>query len=741
MASAVSLPKEEMIQSLANAYLFEHFSKKDLQAVIGHFKPVTVKKNDILFYQGDPSLELYIISKGRFKIFTGDRKNRFKHEIGAAAPGDLLGEIMILAGGRRTASVKAASPACLLSLSANQLGNLARQFPELAEKMRQVIRKRVRQNTLIALLSDLMGPMDASMIEDIVKQARWQTMKRGQTLFRKGDDGNDLYIVIHGKLQASGRNNKILGDIGKGEMVGEMSVFTNEKRSATIRALRQSELVAFSKDSFEWLNQKHPRLLTRIIHILIQRLKQSNQSETRKHKSVIFAVVPIHPSVRTDKFIDPLKQVLSRYGDVVHLSARMVDDALQETDICQCSDKDTANIRLSTWLNDLESQTDYMIYETAPEESNWTLRSASAADQILLLADSRAASAKTAVEKQIIQNANGMSFNTALILLHPKDCRKPKKTMDWLKHRQINTHYHIREDHDNDFDRLGRLLTQNGIGLVFSGGGAKGFAHIGVIRALNEAGIPIDMVGGTSMGGVIACNYALGWNYDRIFDAHYKEFKFNNPFTDYTLPLYSLLKCQKLDDVLMRYFKDHTMEDLWINCFVVSSSLTTNCLVVHEHGLIRDNVRASVALPGITTPAIQDNQFLVDGGILNNLPGDIMKKRCQGKVIGVNVNEESVFTPNLARFPTPSRRIIQRLNPFEKEPNAPPGILELLSRCIVLSSEHHLGEMKKNLDFYMVPPVGDYNTLDFEKVEEIILTGYDYAITQIDALKKAVMPV
>jgi NTE family protein len=213
----------------------------------------------------------------------------------------------------------------------------------------------------------------------------------------------------------------------------------------------------------------------------------------------------------------------------------------------------------------------------------------------------------------------GESVEQVLIVLHENGDRLPVGTKRWLSPREINLHHHVRMNRSDDFKRLARFAAGRTIGLVLGGGGARGFAHMGVIRALTEAGVPLDIVGGTSIGALIAAQPAMGWDYQTMLEKNRECFVKAKPLSDYTIPLTSIIGGRKLDDCLKKGFQDIRIEDLWLNYFSLSSDLTTAQITVQRHGYLWEAVRASISIPGILPPVINGKSLLIDGRITRDL--------------------------------------------------------------------------------------------------------------------------
>jgi predicted acylesterase/phospholipase RssA len=288
-------------------------------------------------------------------------------------------------------------------------------------------------------------------------------------------------------------------------------------------------------------------------------------------------------------------------------------------------------------------------------------------------------------------------------------------------------HHHLRINSAPDFDRLTRILTGNAIGLVLGGGGARGFAHIGVLRAFAEAGIPIDMIGGTSMGSVIAAQHAMGLDFKSMIDINRKGWLDMDPLKDKTVPVMAMLACRKLDGMIEMMFGDTIIEDLWVKFFCVSANLTQAEIMVHQKGALARSVRASMAIPGVALPVFNDGDLLVDGGVLNNLPGDIMRTICGGKVIVVDVSPQKDLTvdPSMLLAPSSSEVIWSKINPL-KETIDVPNVLAIMMRTVMLSSTQTSQDIAKKVDLYVRPPIDGFGIFEWKSLDKLAEAGYEF---------------
>jgi NTE family protein len=184
-----------------------------------------------------------------------------------------------------------------------------------------------------------------------------------------------------------------------------------------------------------------------------------------------------------------------------------------------------------------------------------------------------------------------------LVLLHDGGRNGEQVRERWRAHLPLDLVCHLRSNNANDVARLARLLRGTALTLVLSSGGARGFAHLGVVRALRDAHVPIDLIGGCSMGSIVGAAVALEWDDAEIQERLRSAFVDTNPINDYTLPFLSLVRGAKVTRLLEQAFGDLRIEDLWRPYFCVSSNLTTGTLAVHRDGPLADALRASIPSP------------------------------------------------------------------------------------------------------------------------------------------------
>ena len=389
-------------------------------------------------------------------------------------------------------------------------------------------------------------------------------------------------------------------------------------------------------------------------------------------------------------------------------------------------------MRLTTWLDVQEQQHQFILLEAEAAPSRWTAGVIQYADRILLVGGSERDSQLSMVEQEYLQASTTQQI---LVLVHPEKTRMPSGTAQWLSCRNVSRHFHIRENFEPDIHRLARFLAGRSIGLVLGGGGARGFAHIGIIKAFRESGIPIDMVGGTSMGAVFAAHAAMELEIDEMIVRNRRAWVEERPFRKHLLPIFSFYQSRKLDEVTHQIlYQDNRIEDLWLPCFFVSCSLGTSELIVHERGKVWEAIRASTALPGVVTPVFHDDLLHVDGGLMNNLPVDLMQSRCPGRIVAVEASDMTDLDAQLLKPPSLVSYIKNRLT-GRKEQHTFPGVLEILMRSLLLGSVQNVKRARQEADLMLNPPVEQFSLLEFEVIEEVAEVGYRYALEALSAWK------
>ena len=567
----------------------------------------------------------------------------------------------------------------------------------------------------------LFAGLDESVLGAIAARVHWLSLPGGATLFDAGEPSDCLYVVLSGSLgvyTSEGGTRRVVGRVLAGGTVGEMGLISGRPRSATVVAMRDTELARLSRDAFDTVFARHPEAVLRIAQLTVDRL-ESLQSGVRStaHAARTFTIVPHGIETDAAGFATALVAALSSHGRTELVwSVRGAEHT-------------------SHWFNLVEAANEYVVYVGDSTPSSWSKLCMRQADSLLLLA--RADAPPQPWSQLAAPLEAGTSLQRCeLILVHDGPIQRDAAAR-WLAVYPGMPLHHVRGP--EDVPRVARLLTGRGIGLVLSGGGARGFAHIGAIKALREAGFPIDLAGGTSMGGIMAAAVAAGWSVEEMTERLRRSFVDTNPLRDYTFPVVSLVSGRKVSRLLQREFGDASIEDLPLPFFCVSSNLTTGHSTVHRNGLLWRWLRASVAIPGVLPPVMDRGEVLVDGGAMNNLPVDFMRELGRGPVVACDVGADRAFTGAADDIDMPP---LWKLMSWMKGGKRRPNIFQILWRAGMVNSTAMTAAHRAETDLLLQPSLAEIDMLNWHAFDRAIAAGYEHTVRRLTqapaALKRAV---
>jgi len=727
---------EALVRNEESLKAFEGLSPQALEDIAAVLTWVDIPEGHVLIRQGDEADAMYIVEKGLLRASIV-RKGCAPASVGLMGPGSLVGEIALLTGTRRNATVTALEPTRLARLGAADMKAILDRHQDLKRGFLDIARRRLRRSRWLGILSEYFGEIDEENCSFIESCFTWVHLNRGEKLFSTGEEADCLYILVHGFLHVVSEETRgepqIVGSVFRGEMVGEMAILSGEKRTATVCAVRDCDLVQLTKADFVEINKAFPGFGLTVMRILVRRLKERNLAPRRNHACNV-ALIPAGPQVPLAEFAHRLYAALVRSDKTILLNSKILGTEFAATvDMAQTVDHDQRHLDLITWLEDQEAGHDFILYEADPHLTPWTRRCLKQADRVIIVARAEDDPGLSGIEKEALEGSRGVAAAVQnLVLIHPDGRRPPRGTKAWLTPRRPGAHYHIRWDSESDFARLGRIVSRRSVGLVLGGGGARGMAHLGVIRALEERGIPVDMVGGASIGAIIGGAYAMGLNADRLTGLCQETFRDNNPFSDVTVPVVSLLRSRKIEQAARRVYGSARIEDLWLSYFSVSCNLGSCNLKIHRDGPLWIAARTSSSLPGIMVPLVHDGAVHVDGGVINNLPGDVMRREA-GIVITVDVDSRENMTPEFPAFPSPWAILWSRILPWKKT-IAAPNVAEIMMATIMTGCRKSSDLVKEDADLSLEPPVRGIGILDFKNIDATAQAAYEYTIRMLDGL-------
>lgn len=560
--------------------------------------------------------------------------------------------------------------------------------------------------------------LDDDALAELGRELTWFALPGGASLFEQGDTSDAFFVLKSGSVGAF-RNDadgqpRLVGVVAAGETVGEVGLIVDMPRSASVRALRDSELLRLSREDFERLINHHPKAMLAMARIAVRRQSTANEEGVSSTPRT-FAVLRHDAGVDVQGFANEFVKMLGAIGT------------------CTMIDGQSGRGHLSSWFNEIEARTRFVVY-VADADDNWQALCVRQADCLLLLAN--AADTPQAWPPSACADAStALSRPRHLIMLHPG------KLIDgaarrWLSKTPGIPHHHVRDAHD--VRRIARLLTGRSLNLVLSGGGARGFTQIGIVRALRESGMEIDCVGGTSIGGIIGAGVALEWTDEEMFENFRQSFVVGRPLSDYTLPLVALTRGYRVTRLLKEQYGERDITDMPLPFFCCSSNLSTGALDTHRSGPVWLWLRASCAIPGVLPPVCHRGQVYVDGAVINNLPTDIMHALQPGTIAAVDIGADDALYTTIEEFYTPP---IWKLL-FEFGRGQRPGIFDVLIRSGMVNAEIASTERRQLAGLLFEPPVREIGLLSWKAYEYAVESGYQYALrlieSQRDCLKQEV---
>ena len=546
----------------------------------------------------------------------------------------------------------------------------------------------------------------------LLAEADWFGLPGGTQLSRDGENDRAVFLVVTGSLGVfvddENVPKRLVATIPAGETVGEMSLLTGESHSATLVALRDTELLRLGPKSFDMLLTRYPRVMLNLLKIVVRRLRETTRGAQQRTRPKTIAIIPLQRGLAGEPVTRSMAGMLVKMG----AKAGVLDSF--------------AGSETTEWFNRFEAEHDVVFYQGDQPDSTWTNFCLRQADRVMLIARADETLPLHPFERRYFKREMGAS--PELLLVHPGGVTRGVPQHIELRRDLFGTHHHIRAGNSSDVKRLARFVAGSAVNVVLAGGGARGFAHIGVLKALQEAGVPFDYVAGTSMGGIIAAGLAMEWSIEELTERVRDAFVTNRPLSDYTIPLIALFRGAKVSALLQKHFGDIRIEDLAKPYFCVSSDLTTGRDYVHRSGLLWRALRASVALPGILPPVTEEGgHLLVDGGVMNNLPVDVMAAEARGPIIAVDVSGEIDLHADDERYGERSiwSLIMQRMR-------GSPSIISILMRAGTVGSDLQRRSVREQADFLFEPPLDGIGMRDWKYFERSIAQGYAHAMLEIE---------
>ncbi|XP_054634972.1 patatin-like phospholipase domain-containing protein 6 isoform X3 [Dunckerocampus dactyliophorus] len=679
------------------------------------------KAGAVLARQGDQDVSLHFVLSGCLHVYQRMINKQEAVCLFVTHPGEMVGQLAVLTGEPLIFTIKAIRDCTYLKISKSDFYEIMREQPSVVLSA---------AHTVAIRMSPFVRQMDFAI--------DWMAVEAGRALYRQDDQSDCTYIVLNGRLRsvirkANGKK-ELVGEYGRGDLIGVVEALTKQPRATTVHAVRDTELVKLPEGTLNNIKRRYPQVVTRLIHLLGQKILGNLQqgrgpfsgstlslpsmttsadvTNPASNLSTV-AVLPVCDEVPINAFNLELSHALSAIGPTLLLTSDIIRERLGASALDSIQE-----YRLSGWLAQQEDINRIVLYQTDNTMTPWTQRCIRQADCILIvgLGDQEPTLGEL---EQMLENTAVRALKQ-LILLHREDGPGPSRTVEWLNMRSwCSGHLHLKcprrvfsrrspsklrevyekvfektADRHSDFSRLARVLTGNSIALVLGGGGARGCSHVGVIKAMEEAGIPIDIVGGTSIGSFIGALYAEERSAVRTKQRAREWSKaMNSVFKtvlDLTYPITSMFSGSAFNTSIYKVFQDKQAEDLWLPYFNVTTDITASAMRVHQDADIARNMGAKTVIA--IDVGSQDETDLCNYG--DCLSGWWL--------------------------------LWKRINPWAEKVKVP-DMAEIQSRLAYVSCVRQLEVVKKSAYCeYIRPPIDRFKTMDFGKFDEIYDVGFQH---------------
>jgi NTE family protein len=561
------------------------------------------------------------------------------------------------------------------------------------------------------------GHLNAGGLDALLAEMAWLWLPGGAPLYLPGEPANALYVLKSGSLGVFGVPRiggpaRLLGVLPAGVALGEVSLIGDQPHQHGVRALRDSEVLSLSRASFERLAARHPLAMLGAARLAVRRL----QRDVVPYPPRTFAVLQFGRGADGHAFARQLQQQLQAFGGCALIDARL--GAGQDTDwfasreaasrfVLYVDDGDPA------WRRLCERQADALLFvvdaDQPPFQWSDVLRGGDPTQAALWAHDSHAA----------VEYSHSRPRH--LILHHPAGRFIYGAAHRWHEALIDDAFEHHHWRHQGDVARIARVLAGRSTALVLSGGGARGFAQIGVVQALRESGIQIDTVVGTSVGAIIGAGVAYEWDDRKMREAYRRAMVDGKPLRDWTLPLVALTRGARTTMLLREAFGEIDIEDLPVRFICISADLTLGVTAIHRHGVLWRWLRASSAVPGVLPPLLHRHHVYVDGAVINNLPTDVLAEEVHGQIIAVDIGADDTLVAGVDEAASPPLPVLWA---ERHRRDLRPSLFATLIRAGMVNSETGSARRRELATLLLRPDVRQIGMFDWQAFDRAIEIGY-----------------
>lgn len=553
----------------------------------------------------------------------------------------------------------------------------------------------------------------------VVRACSLQRIPGGELLYEQGTPPEGLYMVAHGRMRAEQCDEhgvtRVLRELRAGDTMGGLSLMAGKPHRATLRAMRDTEVVRIDEQAVERLLYRHPTFGREAVRQWLRAVLYTPEPRTgdERRSARTLAVVPAHEGAPVEVVADALLKSLSERGSVVRSDGACIDGP----DTARQCNWDLSAEESVPVLDALERDYRFVVYMARQSDDSWCARSLRQADRIIVVAASGMAATATPLTRRLADLRGKAEPEVVIVGSGASD------PLAWRALVGARMHHRVHVGERTGFDRMVRLLTGQALGVALGGGGARGFAHIGLLQAMEKLGLHADLIVGTSMGALMGALAASGRDAAQTRAVAHEMFVARNLLNDFTVPRVSLIRARRARQHLEHLFGDTRIEEMRGYFACTTTNLTRARAEIHDRGLLAHWLVASMSVPGVAPPIIYNGDVLVDGGVLSPVPSSLLADLGRGPVVASDVSADERFS---------AQRGEGGLHAGEDV-----NIFRVLYRTATLSTEEELEARAARTDCYLRMPVGGVGMFDWEQLDELADRARAHAEERLEAWLRA----
>ncbi|MFZ5628633.1 MAG: patatin-like phospholipase family protein [Spirochaetota bacterium] len=607
----------------------------------------------------------------------------------------------------------------------------------------------------VARRSPLFKGISEAQARRVLKHFHLHRLDKGDVLFRADQKSRVMYFVVDGKLRVeklTAQQQVVrIASLLPGDVVGEVAVLTGERHSGQVRAMTDAQLAGITRQKLIKVLRQYPDVLFNLTRIEALRLRSNIVREQRRTVELGFVLhLYCTTSVDYQAVQAPLFDAVAaqKVSSMVMLPPAFLNGLAEEASALRQ--------RVSAVL--MRHASAYLPLNLAEHPVQTVSALLQMADRLILTVSEDAGSVQR-LQRLVAQPAlRGKVAMLAPVLSLVHHASPDNLTVSQIEQKlSLPVRYRLRLAKDfwqKDDMRslhlqcmtLSRIICNTTQGIAFGGGGARALSEIGVLSELERHQLEFDHVAGTSMGSIIATFYAMGLS-SRQMSERFREFlPSDKGLLRYNLPFISFFRDRSVNRILRRLFGKLRIEDLPKPLTIIAADLISGQEIRMQKGLVWRAVRASMSLPVIFAPVRHHGYYLVDGGAINNVPGNVLRDQGVQGVLGINCTplaDDSVKRyldeTNLFQLLKPGDRFWANLLRFFKAARlfvTRPPILQIANRAMMLEGSELVRQKSREFDLLLSPDLSRFGLFEFDRREEIVDAGRYHARTRATELKK-----